>query len=144
MLRVRFGNRRLDRFSVGGARGREDEQLHRLGRHRFEHAQRADDVVPVVLRRIAHRLADVEKGGEVHDARDRVAAQRVAERRDVGDVADDQIAVLHGGTMAGDEIVVHDHAAAGAVQRFRGVAADVAGAAGDQDGARATVQWRNT
>jgi hypothetical protein len=30
------------------------------------------------------------------------------------------------------------------MERFRRVAADVAGAAGDEDGAPATVQWRNT
>ena len=50
--------------------------LHRLGRHRLEHAQRADDVVAVVADRIAHRLADVEKRGEVHDADDFMRPQR--------------------------------------------------------------------
>ena len=80
MLRMRFGDRRLDRLAVGRAGRREHEVLHRLGGHRFEHAQRADDVVAVVLRRLADRLADVEERGEVHHREDAVALQRRAHR----------------------------------------------------------------
>ena len=45
--------------------------------------------------------------------------------------------------MTGDQVVEDDDAIAGPLQRLGRVAADVAGATGDEDGARASVQWRN-
>ena len=58
---------------------------------------------------------------------------RLAHRGSIGDVALDQIAELDGGPVAGDEIVEHHDSIAGTLQRFRGVAADVARSAGDQN-----------
>ena len=62
-----------------------------------------------------------------------MAAQRAPHRRHIRDVALDQLAVLDGLAVAGDEVVEDDDAMAGLVQRLGGVAADVAGAAGDED-----------
>ena len=62
----------------------------------------------------------------------------------VGDVALDQIAVANRGAMAGDEIVEHHDRVAGAAQRLARVAADIAGAAGHQNAARISGQWRRT
>ena len=73
-----------------------------------------------------------------------MAAQRAPHRRHVGDVAFDELAVLDRLAVAGDEVVEDDDAVAGAVQRLGRVAADVAGAAGDEDAARVSGQWRNT
>ena len=70
--------------------------------------------------------------------------QRVADRRAIGDVTRDERSVLHRLAMTGDEVVEDDDGVAGAVQRLRRMAADVAGAAGHEDGAPATGQWRNT
>ena len=134
----------LNRLAVGGARGREHEISDRLGRHRFEDAQRAADVVAVVPRRLADRLADVEKRGEVHHGEDVVAPQRVANGRDVGDVSLDERPVLDGAAMAGDQVVVDENGVPRPAERLGRMAADVAGAAGDEDGARASAQWRNT
>src|SRR5439155_4629910 len=102
------------------------------------------DVVAKILRRLAHRFADVEKRGEVHHREDAVMPQRVADRRAIGDVTRDERSVLHRFAMTGDEVVEDDDRVAGAVQRLRRMAADVAGAAGHEDGAPATGQWRNT
>ena len=102
------------------------------GRHRFEDAQRADDVVAVVAERVADRFADVEKCREMDHRPRLVTPQRLAQRRDVRDVAFDEIAVLRRLAMPGGEIVVHDDAIPGPRERLRGVAADVAGAAGDE------------
>ena len=66
-----------------------------------------------------------------------MAPQRAAHGGDVGDVAFDQLAELHRVAMPGDQVVEDDDAVAGPVQRLGRVAADVAGAAGDEDGARA-------
>ncbi len=117
--------------------------LHHPRRHRFQHGQRAADVVAIVASRLAHRFADVEEGGEMHDGEDLVPFERAADRVDVRDVAFDEVAVLHRVTVPRDEIVVDDDAVAGAVERLRRMAADVPGAAGDQHRARFSGQWKN-
>src|SRR5205085_9581752 len=66
MLRMRFGDWRLLRLAVSCARRRQNEIPHRFGRHRLEDIERADHVVALVARRLVHRLADIEKGGEMH------------------------------------------------------------------------------
>src|SRR2546428_9158629 len=58
-LRMGFGNWRFDWLAVGGARRRQYECGDPLGRHRFEYADRAAHVVPVVADRIADRFADI-------------------------------------------------------------------------------------
>jgi hypothetical protein len=66
ILRVLLVDWRLDGLAVGGAGGGEHEMLDAFGGHGLEHAQRPADIVPVVLRRLADRLADVEECGEMH------------------------------------------------------------------------------
>ena len=142
-LRMGFGNRRLDRLSVCRAGRREHEVLDAGLRHRLEHAQRPDDVVAVVLGRHAHRFADVENRREVHHREDVMAPDGVGDGPRIRDVALDQLAPLHRAAMPGRQVVEYDDAIARARQRLRRVAADVAGAAGDEDGARVSAQWRN-
>jgi nucleoside-diphosphate-sugar epimerase len=89
-------------------------------------------------------LQAVEEGGKVHDARHAVPSQRLAHGGDVGDVALHELAVADGVAVARNQVVVHDDLVAAAVQRLAGVAADVAGAAGDQDRPRLSGQWRST
>ena len=79
----------------------------------------------------------------MHDGEDPVLAQRRAQGRDIGDVADHQLAVLDGAAMPGGQIIVDDDAIAGALKNLGGVAADVAGAAGHEDSLQASAQWRN-
>src|SRR5262249_18400797 len=105
--------------------------------------QRAGDVVAIVHRRPTHRLSDVEKRGEVHDGGDLTLLQRRAQRREISDIANDEVAVLHRRAMTGDEVVVDDDAVAGAVQRLRRMAADVSRAPRDEDAAPISAQWRN-
>ena len=59
--------------------------------------------------------------------------QRAAHGGDISDVPFDQPAAEHGAAMTRREVVVDDDVVAGLAQRLRGVAADVAGAAGDED-----------
>ena len=65
-----------------------------------------------------------------------VLCEGPANRRDVGDIALDELAVADGFAMPGHEVVEDDDPIAGAVQRLAGMAADVAGASGDQNAAR--------
>jgi hypothetical protein len=80
----------------------------------------------------------------VHDREDVIAAQRAPYRGDVRDVAFNELAVPDGLAMTGREVVEDHDAMAGLMQRLGRVAADVSGAAGDEDAARLSVQWRNT
>ena len=64
----------------------------------------------------------------------RCSAISLRDQRLIADVADDERhARRHRPVEAGGEVVEHDHALAGVDQRVDHVAADVAGAAGDQD-----------
>ena len=60
----------------------------------------------------------------------------------IEDLAQHELAVLHRVAMPGDEAVVHDDTIPGQRERFRRVAADIAGAAGDQHRPRFTGQWK--
>ena len=152
LLRLGLGDRGLDRLAVDRSRRRKDEVPDRDGRHRSENAQRAGDVVAIVLRRVANRLADVEKRGEMHHREHALAPQHLDQRRGVENVSLGEVAEPHRAPVSGDEVVVDDDAKAGPVKRLRRVAADVAGAARDEDGAatfadasapkRASVQWK--
>ena len=82
---------------------------------------------------MADRLADVEKRGEVHDRGHAVVLQRPADRRQVGDVALDDLAVPDRLAMSGDQAVERDNPVPRLVERLGRVAADIAGAAGDED-----------
>src|SRR5579871_496745 len=70
----------------------------------------------------------------MHRRGDVVLAGGAADQIDIGDVAFDQRSTLHRVGMAGAEIVQGHRAIAGRGQRLAGVGADIAGAAGDQDG----------
>ena len=54
-----------------------------------------------------------------------------------------EVAELQRAAMAGSEIVVHHRAVAGALERLGRVAPDVPRAAGDEDGARLSGQWKS-
>ena len=148
-LRMRFCDGGLHRLTVGRAGGREHEGGHLLGRHGFEHAERPDDIVAVVLRRLAHRLAHVQKCRKVHDRRDPMRPERTAHRRHVRDVTLDQLAVPHRRPMPGDEVVVDDDMVARPAEGFAGVAADVPRPAGHEHASSRAVarhlsgQWRS-
>ena len=73
-------------------------------------------------------------GGGVYAEAGAAAAAGRAYRAGVGDVALDQFPVLDGLAMPGDKIVEDDHPVAGPGERLGGVAADIAGAARDEDG----------
>ncbi len=68
------------------------------------------------------------------DGVDPVLRDRLRDQRLIADIADDKWhARRHRPVEAGREIVEHDHTLAGVEQRVDHVAADIAGAAGDQD-----------
>ena len=88
-------------------------------------------------------IADVEQRREVHHRGDPVVAQRLAHCGDLGDVAAHELTVADRLAVAGEQVVVDDHFVAGAAERLRGMAADVAGPAGHEHAARLSGQSRS-
>ena len=80
----------------------------------------------------------------MHDGGNPVGPQRVANGSRIRDVCFHQLAILHSRPVARDEVVVDHDAIASAVERLGRVAADVAGATGDEDPAAISAQWSST
>ena len=80
----------------------------------------------------------------MQDGRHFVPPQRLSYGRHISDLAFDEVPVANRGAMARNQVVENDDPVAGPMERLGGMAADVAGASGDEDGPPSTVQWRNT
>ncbi len=132
-LRRVLGDRHLVRQAIGRAGRGKDDMPHARLAHRLEQRQAVGDVVAEIKRGLLHRLADIGEGREMHDRGDLVPAHGLGEERAVGEVAHDERPPAHGCAVAAAEIVVADGLIAGAGQRLGGVAADIAGAAGNED-----------
>ncbi len=72
-----------------------------------------------------------------------MAAERRTHRVNVRDVALDKFAIPNGFAVTRRQVVEHHDAVTGSVERSCGVAADVSGAASDQDCEPLSVQWRS-
>ena len=72
--------------------------------------------------------------GEVHDRVDAVLAQQAADQLAIAGVADHQLAVHDRRAEAGDEIVEHDDLFVALAELANDMAADIPGAAGDENG----------
>ena len=95
---------------------------------------RVHGVVAVVAERIATEFRHHDRGGEMDDGVDPMLRDQRRDQRLVAGLADDKRHVLrHRPVEAGRQIVEHHHALAGIDERVDHVAADIAGAAGDQD-----------
>src|SRR6516164_4682421 len=97
-------------------------------------------VVAVVAKRIADRVGHDDRGGEMDDGVDLVFCNQRRYLRLVPAVTDDEHGPpRHRPIETGGEIVEHHHPLAGIDERMNHVAADITGAAGDQD--RHAVDW---
>ncbi len=111
------------------------------GLHGLQQAHRAADVVAVILERVGHTLTDGLVAREVHDTADIVSAQHVLDERRVQHIAlfaldvllGDGIQPLQHTTMAVGKIVQDDGRVARFGKRQVGVAADIAGAAREEN-----------
>ena len=92
-------------------------------------------VVAIVFERVADRFRDHGVGGEVHDGVDAVVGQHPGHQGLVPRIAHHQFGALHRLPEAGGEVVQHHHLLACVHQLPHDVAADVAGAAADQNAA---------
>lgn len=119
--------------AVDGGRGGEHEVLHAGVAAGFQQVAGGAGVVAVVLERVGDRLRHDGVGGEVHHRVDVVGLQGLGHQVPVGHVALHEGAMQHRLPKAGGEVVQHHHPLAGLRQHERHVAANITGAAGDQD-----------
>ena len=102
--------------------------------HRTEEVEPGHDVVAEVLERLAHGNADERVGGEVHDGVGGEALDGGIDGGGVAQVAADEMRTgLDGGLVPLLEIVEDEDRVAAPKEDLRGDAANVAGAAGDED-----------
>ena len=148
VLGAGFGDGDELRLAVdGGARG-EHDVLHAVGARYVAEYERAGNVVPVVLERLGNALANGFIAGEVDYGVHLVRGEDVFERLAVEDarLIELQAIGLRALCDAGDganaverdlarvaQVVNHDDGVAAIEQLHAGVAADEAGAAGDED-----------
>ena len=127
-------DRNAVRLAINGAARREHDQRNSRPHHRIEQHPRPMDVHVVISAGHCHRLADIGERGEMHHRLDAVGAEQKIERRRIPNVAFDQWPPADELTVAEGEIVEYDHFVAGCRKCLGAMAADVAGAAGDENG----------
>src|SRR5699024_3149819 len=129
--------------TVDGGRGGEDDVVAVVAAHHIQDGQRAVAVVRVVFDRLGDALPHRFVGGELDDAVDvRVGGKDGFDRGRVGHIrlheaevpAGDLPHALEGFGAGVVEVVRHDNVVTGIEKFDAGVAADVTGAAADQDG----------
>ena len=120
-------------MAVGGAGRGEDDLADPALAQRVEEAQRPRHVVPEVPVRMGHGLADIGVGREVNHGLDLMLAQRRPERRPVAEIGLHERPPAHGPPVSALQGVQRHGEVAGRGQRLRGMAADVSGAAGDEN-----------
>ncbi len=100
----------------------------------FDKSARVDGVVAIVRERIADRVGNNDRSGEVDNRFDVMLANEIGDQRLVASVADHEWRTLgHSPVVAGGKVIEHDDGFAGIEQLKNHVAADVAGSAGNED-----------
>ena len=132
--RVVFGNRDLRRIAIHRRGGRKDKSWYAARDRALDQRARADRVVLVIAERVGNRFGYHNRACKMNDGLDRVLLDDGRYHILVPDVADDKGHARGNRPIeTGRKIVQHDDGFAGVHQRMNHVAADIAGAAGDQN-----------
>jgi hypothetical protein len=94
--------------------------------HGLQERESANNVVMVILERIAHGFANVGKGGKVDDSRDVVRAEYFFDASGVVQVSLHKMTSEHCLPMAIEEVVICDRVIAALQQELNGMAPNVA------------------
>ena len=130
--------------TVGRAGAREHDARHAMAQHGLDHVNEARHIDPVIGKRLAHRGAHIGKRGEMDDGVRPVLRECSIDRGAIENVTFDQRAEAREVGMAGREIVKRDRFKPGRRKRLAGMAADEAGAAGDENGLHAGLILRHS
>ena len=130
------------RIAVNGGRRGEDQCLDVGFRHDLKQCHAAREIVVVITQRLGHRLADGLEAGEVDDGIDLVFAEDIAQRAAIADIdlrktrctTADASDTFEYGRLAVGKIVDDDKIVSGVEQFDAGVGADIASAAGNENG----------
>ncbi len=131
--RAGLGREHIGGDAVHGRGGGEDEPLDSRLDTALQQVARRAGVVPVVLQRVGNRLGHDRMRGKVQHGLHLVLAQHFEHLVAVPHVAYHQRCIQHCLPEAGAQIVEHYHRLTASTQLQDDVAADVAGAAGNQD-----------
>jgi len=94
----------------------------------------------IIVKRIGNRVRDYDLSREMHDRADAVFGNQARHEHRVGDIAEDELrAGIDIGAHAGRKIVEHDDCLAGIAERQHHMAADITGAARNQNRHRSSV-----
>ena len=128
-----FGNWDSSWYPIDRACGSEHERQRSVVDERLQQCRGAASIVAIIRQRLAHRLPDIGKGREVHHRRGLVPFQHRANTRGVSDIALLQRPPFHRPAVAAREVVIGNRFEAPRGERFAGMAADIARAAGDEN-----------
>ena len=118
----------------GGAGGGEDEFFDVGGDHGIEEMETADEIILEIFGGIFHGFADERVGGEVHDGVWLGGLEGVGDGGGGLEIADDEVgAGVDGAAVSFGEVIEDGDGVVGVEELFDADAADVAGAAGDED-----------
>ena len=122
------------RQAVDGTGTGENEPIDAVAQCALDQHIRLVRVVMQIAFGLVHRFADLDVAGEMDHGARTMAAEHVGETRRVADIAALERPPAHGPLMAFLQCVEADGLMARLGQRLADVAADIARAAGDQDG----------
>jgi hypothetical protein len=105
-----------------------------MAQHGLEDVDEAADIDPVVVKRSQHRFPDIGERGEMDDGAGAVLREGGLEGFGIEHVGFDERAPTHELGVASREVIEGDRQEASRRERLAGVAADEAGAAGDENG----------
>ena len=129
-----FGDLGLFGDAIDGRRRGKYEALDAVSLATAQQVARAGGVVAIVFERVCDRLGHDRVGGEMHDGVHRVLLQQAADQLAIAGIADDQVAMDDRIGKTGAEVIEHHHVVTGFAELADHMAADITGAAGDENG----------
>jgi hypothetical protein len=127
-----LGDRHDGRDTVGRTGGRKDQAVDTIAHHRIEQILGSSNVVVKIEARIAHRLWNERKGGEMHYAFDPgILAKAAIQRFRPQEVTMKEVgSARYRGEMPTAQVIEDDDVMPGLDQFLRGDTANIAGPSG--------------
>ncbi len=129
-----FDKRHATGNAIDGTGGAKDELADIVALHSRQQPDRIAHIVVIELERFQHRLPYLDKRGEVDDGLKLFTRKNIVQQCSVRKIAFAQACIrTHRGCVSRRKVVQHDDLVTSTQQGTDGMAADVAGASGDQN-----------